>query len=82
VGKGEVVVEGAFEREPDGYTWLICRCRWWASSRSRTCLLSASNCFWPGGVMDHDSDVGNGVGEKRVEGAGRIWRHSEGKFCA
>ena len=44
-------------------------------------MFRASNCFWPGGVMDHDSDVGKGVGEKRVEGAGRIWRHSEGKFC-
>jgi hypothetical protein len=30
--------------------------------------------------MDHDSDVGKGVGEKRVEGAGRIWRQREGKL--
>ena len=32
--------------------------------------------------MDHDSEVGKGVGEKRVEGAGRIWRQSEGKLSA
>jgi hypothetical protein len=30
--------------------------------------------------MDHDSDVGKGVGEKRVEGAGRMWRQREGKL--
>ena len=30
--------------------------------------------------MDHDSAVGKGVGEKRVEGAGRMCRHSDGKL--
>lgn len=30
--------------------------------------------------MDHDSAVGKGVGEKRVEGGGRTWRQSEGKL--
>lgn len=30
--------------------------------------------------MDHDSLVGNGVGENSVEGAGRIWRQRLGKL--
>ena len=30
--------------------------------------------------MDHDSAVGKGVGEKRVEGAGRMCKHKEGKL--
>lgn len=30
--------------------------------------------------MDHDSAVGKGVGEKRVDGGGRTWRQSEGKL--
>jgi hypothetical protein len=32
--------------------------------------------------MDHDSAVGKGVGEKRVDGTGRIWRQRAGKFWA
>jgi len=32
--------------------------------------------------MDHDSKVGKGVGEKRVEGAGRMCRQREGKLSA
>jgi hypothetical protein len=61
---------------------LIWRCLCWANSRSRTCLFKASSCFCPGGVTDHDSLVGKGVGEKRVEGAGRMCRHREGKLRA
>jgi hypothetical protein len=45
-------------------------------------LFKASSCFCPGGVTDHDSLVGKGVGEKRVEGAGRMCRHREGKLRA
>lgn len=43
-------------------------------------LLRASNCFWPGGLIDHDSLVGKGLGEKSVAGAGRMCRHNEGKL--
>lgn len=32
--------------------------------------------------MDHDSLVAKGVGEKRVEGGGRICRHRLGKLRA
>lgn len=32
--------------------------------------------------MDHDSEVGKGCDEKRVEGAGRMCRHSDGKLSA
>lgn len=30
--------------------------------------------------MDQESLVGKGVGEKRVDGGGRTWRHRLGKF--